>query len=69
MVLERTGHRSYVAAGITLLSVVVRSAAQFNDIPKTVSHDASPAMSVDSNNVYQATDHGISLSILRWLLN
>ena len=69
MVLNRIGHRSYVAAGITLLSEFVGSAEKFNDIPKTVSHDASPAMSVDSNNVYQATDHGISLSILGWLLN
>ena len=46
MVLERTGHRSYVAAGITLLSEFVGSAEKFNDIPKTVAHGATPCSDV-----------------------
>tara|TARA_X000001036_G_scaffold353217_1_gene334511 strand:+ start:348 stop:521 length:174 start_codon:yes stop_codon:yes gene_type:complete len=41
MVLNRVGHRSYVAAGITLLSEFVGSAEKFNDIPKTVAHRAT----------------------------
>ena len=55
MVLNRVGLRSYVAAGITLLSVFVGSAEQFNNM-KTVANGATPAaaMSSASNNAYHA---------------
>ena len=57
MVLNRVGLRSYVAAGITLLSVFVGSAEQFNNIPKTVADGATPCSDVFRfNNAYHAME-------------
>ena len=57
MVSNPVGLRSYVAVGITLVSVFVGRAEQFNNIPKTVAHGAIPCSDVFRfNNAYHAME-------------